>query len=210
MIPPRDSTASTPRQKTTKIAAAVVLVLTAVFLFRSGWHFYRQYKSEQEQRSALVPPVYWVIGPFGPELLRAYEPELHPDPTHPCKGAQGALLHWKEVPVGEGVPCLNFHALFRKDKSSGYAMTYIRSPMEQSGFLLLGSDDTIRVWLNGEPVHQFTRFRRGRPDEDRVKVHWRKGRNTLLVKVVNVSGDHLFFLKCVGASGLEATTAPLN
>jgi hypothetical protein len=205
---PRDISTAMKQHKMATAAAGIVLILATLLLIGWGRKLYHQHKSQQEQREAVVPTVYWVIGPFGPELLRPYEPEVHPDPSHPCKGPNGEKLHWKELPVVEGVQCLDFRKLFRKDNASGYALTYIISPEEQSGTLLMGSDDTIKVWLNGDPVHQYTRFRIGRPDEDRVEVRWKQGRNTLLVKVVNITGDHLFFLKCIGPPGLVATTRP--
>lgn len=200
-----DASAFVKRHKATILTSSIGVALLLLLVLGV---FYQRQKGRERQAASFVPGVYWVVGPFGPELHQPYEPELQPDPARTYKGANGTTLQWQELPVTPGVQCLDFVKLFRKENASGYALTYVISPEEQAGTLLMGSDDTIKVWVNGEMVHESNRPRGATPDEDRAAVRWKRGRNTLLVKVGNWVGDHQFFLKCVGAPGLAATTRP--
>jgi hypothetical protein len=158
----------------------------------------------------VVPESYWVIGPFGPGHEKAYEPEQQPDPARPCKTPAGKELEWVVKPIIPGALCLDFRRAFRQkktDDTAAYALVYVHSANNQPGELLLGSDDTITVWLNDVQVHQNLRLRPGIPDDDRAAVEWKQGRNTLLIKVGNATGDHLFFAKLRSPAALRWSTA---
>ena len=157
----------------------------------------------------IVPKSYWVIGPFGPGLHQSYSPEKLADPTKPCKTPAGKELQWTVNSIIPGAQCLDFRKAFKlknTDDSAAYALVYIQSDKDQAGELLLGSDDTITVWLNGVEVHQYADFRMGEQDTDKVPVAWKQGQNTLLIKVGNGTGDHLFFAKLRSPFTLRAST----
>lgn len=69
-----------------------------------------------------------------------------------------------------------------------YAYTEIISDRPQRALLLLGSEDWLAVWLNGELVHENFVSRHCVPDKDAVLVNLRKGTNRLLVKVARIAG----------------------
>ncbi len=54
-------------------------------------------------------------------------------------------------------------ALGKHEFALGYAAATIEAPEEQSRIVGLGSDDAVRVWLNGELVHQHSAPRAYRP-----------------------------------------------
>ena len=54
--------------------------------------------------------------------------------------------------------------------------------------LSLGSDDAIKVWCNGELLLANDARRGAKPDQERVELALRSGRNDLLIKVVNTGG----------------------
>jgi len=66
--------------------------------------------------------------------------------------------------------------------------TRVWSPAEQPARLELGSDDSIKVWLNGKLVHANQVTRGVQPRQDLVRVELRKGWNELLLKVVEHEG----------------------
>ena len=78
---------------------------------------------------------------------------------------------------------------------SAYALAYVYSRKEQEVALLTGSDDGMRLWLNGQSIFAFPNWRSPEPDEDRVAAKLRRGWNTLLIKVVNDTGRHGLFLR---------------
>ena len=70
-------------------------------------------------------------------------------------------------------------------------MTYVYAPEESTATLLVGGREQVRIWLNGERVHETTSPMKtaGRWGLDRVPVTLRAGRNTVLAKVNHVTDD---------------------
>jgi len=82
-----------------------------------------------------------------------------------------------------------------------YAFTYIYSEVDQPGFLWIGSDDGIKVWLNGELVWTNPNSGSHWRAEDRVPVVLKSGENRLLLKVKNDLGSYAFSLAVTDGSG---------
>ncbi len=91
---------------------------------------------------------------------------------------------------------------------SAYALINIVSPREQNGVLMgVGSDDTVKVWLNGEVVHKYTggtiringnTTLTGRSTtgiQDKFYTNLKAGNNLLLVKVSEYTGDWGMFFE---------------
>lgn len=78
------------------------------------------------------------------------------------------------------------------DYSVGYAWTEFESPSEQEAWLGLGSDDGVKVWLNGEEVEDKWTRRPSRVDDDVIPLKLRKGKNQLLIKIQNMTIDWSF------------------
>ncbi len=70
-----------------------------------------------------------------------------------------------------------------KDGAVAYAFTKVSRPKAGKALLLVGSEDGIRVWLNGKTVLAKDAIRSLTPDEDQVEVDMNAGENALLVKV---------------------------
>jgi len=65
---------------------------------------------------------------------------------------------------------------------SVYAYATFAAPQAQDAELWLGSDEGLRVWLNGKRVYDHQGRRRHRLPSDREQIRVREGRNTLLVR----------------------------
>ena len=89
-----------------------------------------------------------------------------------------------EIGLGEGD--VNDH--------SSYALIILNAPEDQSGVpAKVGSDDSVKVWLNGEVVHT-NAVNRGAGDfQDDFKVNLMAGPNVLLVKVSERGGGWSMF-----------------
>ncbi|HLK60651.1 MAG TPA: PSD1 and planctomycete cytochrome C domain-containing protein, partial [Chthonomonadaceae bacterium] len=61
--------------------------------------------------------------------------------------------------------------------------------------LSFGSDDAIKVWVNGKQVLADKVLRGALPDQEKVTVTLKPGENTLLVKIVNGGGIGGFYFK---------------
>ncbi len=112
--------------------------------------------------------------PFAPEL-----PE------------QADQVVWKPVTAGtnpEKPYAVDLIAAIGGSDRAAYLRTYVWSPATQNVQLMLGSNDGIKVWLNGTVVHENNTGRTVTPDEDRVKVTLNKGWNELLMKITQSGG----------------------
>ncbi len=78
-----------------------------------------------------------------------------------------------------------------------YAFRQIDSPKQQKVILAVGSNDGVKVFLNGQKVHEYhpTNGRWLQKDNDFVPVILRKGLNNLLVKIDEGGGDFGFVLR---------------
>ncbi len=79
-----------------------------------------------------------------------------------------------------------------------YAWAEFEVERETKGLLGLGSDDGIKVWLNGKLVHENWTSRAAQPDDDIVPVSLTAGRNSLLLKVQNGRREWGFACRLMG------------
>ncbi len=66
-----------------------------------------------------------------------------------------------------------------------YGSVVLDSPEEQQTTMLVGSDDAVKVWLNGKLVHQAFAERGANDYQDFVPVTLKQGKNALLVALDN-------------------------
>ena len=113
----------------------------------------------------------------------------------PAIGTSNAQpLEWRPLPSGES-GFVNFGAIYHADHISAYAMLRVYSSREQQVAVLLGSDDQVRLWVNGVKIHEILTERAATPDEDAVPARLQRGWNTLLARVNNVTGPHALYLR---------------
>jgi hypothetical protein len=83
----------------------------------------------------------------------------------------------------------------RSESVAGYALRKFTSPEPRKVKLLAGSDDAIRIWIDGTLVHSKLALRAARPDEDSAEVNVGAGPHVLLVEVSQSRGDWGFYLR---------------
>ena len=139
----------------------------------------------------------WVVGPYPDDLKKSYPPDKNPNPGQQIAGAgeagAPALLSWQSVPLNaQGF--VNLGPLFgNAEHISAYALVRVYSPQRQQVAILVGSDDYVRLHLDGKQIHEHLTARRAMPDEDAVPAVLEPGWNTLLARVVNVTGEHALY-----------------
>ncbi len=126
-----------------------------------------------------------VVGPFkADDGQTAYQTEYGPEAKIDLGEPVGdAKLAWTKQMLADG----EVH-LFDQTIGSWYLYRRIDSPSERTVTAAFGSDDAIRVWVNGQPVHENNVARSVQPDQDTVKLPLKAGTNDLLVKIVNFGG----------------------
>ena len=105
-------------------------------------------------------------------------------------------LTWKEHACKEHL--LDFNGLLggQTEDSVAYAVTYIVAPDEMKGVKMkTGSDDQVKVYLNGKEVFKHAEARPADKDQDTTEVTLKKGVNVLVVKVVNEKVDWSFCVR---------------
>src|SRR5664279_1871050 len=115
--------------------------------------------------------------------------------AHPRTGLKQRIgereLAWESVNSKSDVIDLKADAS-ASDYAIAYAWAEIEVPEKTRGVLGLGSDDAVKVWLNGKLVHENWIDRACAPDDDLVPVEFAAGKNQLLLKVQNIRGDWSF------------------
>ena len=82
-----------------------------------------------------------------------------------------------------------------------YLQTIVVSDSQQEATLELGSDDGIKVWLNGQVALANNVVRPCAPGQDKAGVTLKTGANTLLLKITQSGGDWAACARLRGADG---------
>jgi HEAT repeat protein len=117
-------------------------------------------------------------------------------PFGPEKGEQA---NWKAMPRADRVNLLTVFP--GQENCAAYLRTHLFAPAACDATLLIGSDDGVKVWLDGKVVHS-NNVDRGLIDEqDKVPIQLRAGANELLIKVTQGAGGWMLSARIVGADG---------
>jgi hypothetical protein len=136
------------------------------------------------------------IGPFAaptPQeaFATAFEPEHGVDLD---ANYHDGALRWSRQPDWiDGVP----HELSGAS-CAWYLTRTMSAAVEQDVTLSLGSDDGIKVWVDGVERLAKEVYRGVEPDQDQVTVHLKPGEHRLLMKIHNGVGGYGFFFRVVG------------
>lgn len=146
---------------------------------------------------ALDDAVYKVAFDF--DYLQEHGGELQIEPreglTHTFSNE---AFTWKYYPNDYVIDSIDLRGLFNPvEDVVVYAYAEINMTEAKKLALFLGSDDSVKVWLNGEMIHEvFT----GRPlqiDQDDMELDLKKGNNRLLIKIQNMTLDFGFACRIV-------------
>ncbi|MFG0304578.1 MAG: PSD1 and planctomycete cytochrome C domain-containing protein [Phycisphaerales bacterium JB040] len=97
--------------------------------------------------------------------------------------------------------------VFNGERRATYFGRQIISPVARDLPISLGSDDALKVWLNGELLLAENTRRGPAPDQHTLTLPLRPGENTLVCKVVNDAGPAGFYFR---ADQPESAPGPLD
>lgn len=141
-------------------------------------------------------PAWYICGPFAnpQDSLRGrlgldtiYPPEQEINLKKTYRGVAGQEVRWRPAKIQKS-GYLDLSIFRPSDLTVAYALSYVRSPREQTLPLLVGSDDGVKVFLNGKEIYRLLKIRPAVPDQDTVAATLQKGWNTLLLKIENNLG----------------------
>jgi len=108
-----------------------------------------------------------------------------------------AEYSWKPVKFENGI--IDFVNVFGQcNYSFAYALAEIKMDVPAKILVGLGSDDAIKLFVNGTLVHSNWIARSTTPDDDMVTLDLKKGSNQILVKVQNMEQGWSFTMRKLG------------
>ena len=141
-----------------------------------------------------------VIGPFDNAgdkgFDRVYPPEKEFDRTATYEGVGDKKIGWREATADSRNGLVSLHDLLSPyENTVAYAICTVESSRDQASDLFAGSDDGIKIWVNGKEILSNHIHRGYSEDAEHVRVALKKGENTILVKVDNGAGPMGFGLR---------------
>ncbi|HEY4759341.1 MAG TPA: prolyl oligopeptidase family serine peptidase [Thermoguttaceae bacterium] len=100
----------------------------------------------------------------------------------------GSEMKWTPVKCNDAVDLLKIFQGGRTQNALAYAYTKINRKKAGRTYIAFGSDDGIKVWLNGKLVHRVAKTRPLVLDEDGVALDMNAGENHLLLKIQQSGG----------------------
>jgi hypothetical protein len=145
-----------------------------------------------------------IVGPFpcaaGEDLDEVLPPEQTLNLSAKYNG-MGGNVGWRDasaeangyVDLGKAYPS--------KSNCAACAVVWLYAPVSQTVTAAMGSDDALKVILNGTAVHRNSALRGAVPGSDVFPLPLTKGWNPLLVKVTQAEGGWGFYLDIRDSNG---------
>jgi HEAT repeat protein len=127
------------------------------------------------------------------------------DIVFPPETADAKNASWHDVSLSENPKspwAVDLLAAFGGAQEVAYGRTAIRSDREQTAWLLVSSDDGVKVWLNGEVVHGNAISHTLTQPPAKVKITLKPGWNNLLLKVTQNNQGWGFGARLTDADGV--------
>lgn len=170
-------------------------------LFANGFLGLRLYKNVSAAAVEDGTPklgAWQYLGPFdnagGKGFDTVYPPETSLNLTQEYAGKNNVRAVWKAGAFTD--KAVNSLALFPADQNSD-SVVYLYRSIDCLGAtdlpVSLGSDDGLAVWLNGQKLLSENVSRACTPDQTRLVLKLKPGRNHLLLKVCQGSGEWAFY-----------------
>lgn len=129
------------------------------------------------------------------------------DLAFPPEQPNAGEANWQRAP-GSTDPArageVDFSNIVGGNHAVVYAKRQVHASQAQPVIFSLGSDDGIKLWVNGELVHANNAVRGLTPDQDRAKGRLHEGWNDLLVKITQHTVGCGFTLRVLSESGQPA------
>jgi putative heme-binding domain-containing protein len=150
---------------------------------------------ESEERRLAVAPLkgigrVWLAGPFadvGRGFATIHPPEVGPVDVSAVYSQGDTKLAWKEVDNAAHLDLAR--AFAAPSDASFYAYFRMETARRERVRLMVGSDDGVKVWLNGRDVWANPTERAALPLQDVVPLVLEPGSNDVLVRVQNIAGE---------------------
>ncbi|CAL1517261.1 DUF4838 domain-containing protein [Chitinophaga sp. MM2321] len=148
------------------------------------------------ESSATFYTDWWLIGPFNDTDSKGLQTSFLPENSldirkvYPGNGSKTTWIKHENKASGY----IDFTSIFTPtEKVVAYAQRTITTATAKPMKFGVGSNDGVRVWINGKLVLDRPVARKAKPNEDIIDVNLKKGENTILVKVNQLKGGWGFY-----------------
>ncbi|MBN2104901.1 tetratricopeptide repeat protein [bacterium] len=175
--------------------------LLADLYMRTGNHS----GASEQVRTAGMPldSLWFVIGPFENRdgFNRRFPPEKEFDIDRTYQQNR-RLIRWKRLDDGYYDGYIDLKNQFIKSEwSVAYGVIHIESPEEKEVQFRTGSDEGIKIWLNGEEVWRLNRIQDAIIDDQITPVILQPGNNQVLIKICNRYRNWGFYFRVTDDKG---------
>ena len=94
------------------------------------------------------------------------------------------------------------------DNIAVFGVAEVASTVARRARLVVGSDDTLTIWVNGREVYRFDARRGYQPDADSKEIELRAGTNQVMIKCGNAGGPWSFSVAVGGEANYAFLKAP--
>jgi len=147
---------------------------------------------------------WWLCGPFsGSDLDKAWPPEQCVDTNAPVQidGKDVGWIYYHRLDLNDE-RVLNLRELIKPNENvTVYLYAEVTITGAQDVVLKIGSDDGMKVWLNGQLAHTSQSGRRFSVDRDTATARLQAGVNKFLLKIVQGGGDWEACLRITDQAG---------
>ena len=146
---------------------------------------------------------WWIIGPFENEdgFQRRFPPERETDLSKTYNG-KGGKVQWRQAQDSTFEGYIDLKELLEPDTwTVAYGLLSFDCPSARRAQLRVGTDDAVRVWLNGTEVWKRNIRRSAVTDTDIIQVELEEGTNSVLIKVCQTISQWGFFFRITDPQG---------
>ncbi len=176
----RKALAATTDGPTRQAARAALNKLEADADFITAWQVTGPYRQEGQNFTALF------------------------DIAFPLETGSPQDVKWQTLPAGADPKrpwVMDLLKALGGEQCVAYARTWVHAEQPQTARLEIGSDDGVKVWLNGKVVHANNTSRALKPGADKVNVTLNSGWNLLLLKVTQNNQGWAFCARFLSPDG---------
>jgi tetratricopeptide (TPR) repeat protein len=146
---------------------------------------------------------WWVIGPFEnvDGFQKAFPPERKIDLDKSYKGKK-EKVQWRQAEDSVLEGYVDLKEIFEPDMwTVAYGLISIDCPTARQAQIRIGTNESTKVWLNDEEVWVYNFRRDAYLDDDIIPVELKEGKNTVLIKVCQKTGDWGFYFRITDPEG---------
>ncbi len=160
--------------------------------------------------TGLEPVMKWqVIGPFAFDQQPGFAVEKPIDLKASWTGFEGRRVKWRVAEAVDSRGEIDLGRIYSHDDDrAALASATFESASERKAQMVVGSDDTLTVWLNGKKVYDFTDRRGFEHEQGRFDVSLDRGTNRVLVRCGNRGGPWQFAVAVTSATEHAFLKAP--